>query len=203
VKERAENGDAGKSMRLKFAPPAGGEQWTWVEFEDKGRFYAVEKLFPYVKAELGKRKQETNAKWTAFITSMNKQGEAANKLLETAKAIIKSDPPPLEPLRNSRNNLAQAIKDKVNDAIVSSCLEILQQSEAISSLGDSYDQLKANDAYLRLLEEYKKTIEASRAARMDYVKSVENYNVSLVHLPFSLAAYGFQFTKIEPNIAAE
>src|SRR5262245_33664943 len=52
MKERAESGDAGKSIRLKFAPPASGEQqWTWVEFEDKGRFYAVEKLFPYAKAE--------------------------------------------------------------------------------------------------------------------------------------------------------
>lgn len=203
VKERAENGDAGKSMHLKFAPPASGEQWTWVEFEDKGRFYAVEKLFPYVKEELGKRRQDTEAKWTAFITSVNKQGEAANRLLDTAKAIIKSDPPPLEPLKNSRNTLAQAIKDKEKDTIVSSCLEILQQSEAISSLGDSYNELKANDAYLRLLEEYKKTIGVSQTARKDYVKNIESYNDSLVHLPFSLVAYGFQFTKIEPNIAAE
>ncbi|MBO0723209.1 MAG: LemA family protein [Blastocatellia bacterium] len=203
VKERTENGDAGKSMRLKFAPPASGEQWTWVEFEDKGRFYAVEKLFPYVKDELGKRRQETDARWTALISSINKQGEAANKMLETAKSIIKSDPPPLEPLKNSRNALAQAIKDKEKDTIVSSCLEILQQSEAISSLGDSYSELKANDAYLRLFEEYKKTIEASQTARKDYVQSIVSYNDSLVHLPFSLAAYGFQFTKIEPNIAAE
>src|SRR5262245_13131045 len=39
VKEKVEsNGSTpSKSIRLKFAPPASGEEWTWVEFEDKGR----------------------------------------------------------------------------------------------------------------------------------------------------------------------
>jgi LemA protein len=205
VKERtpSEGSTPSKPIRLKFAPPASGDQWTWVEFEDKGRFYAVEKLFPYVKDELGKRRQLTDTKWTAFIASIIKQGEAANKLLETAKVIIKTDPPQLEALKNNRSTLIQAIKDKEKDVVVNACLELSQQSESIISLGDTYGELKASDAYLRLLEEYKKSVEASKVARKDYVKSVETYNESLVRLPFALAAYGLQFTKIEPNITVE
>jgi hypothetical protein len=205
VKERAlpEGSTPSKPIRLKFAPPASGDQWTWVEFEDKGRFYAVEKLFPYVKDELGKRRQLTDTKWTAFIASIIKQGEAANKLLETAKVIIKTDPPQLEALKNNRSTLIQAIKDKEKDVVVNACLELSQQSESIIPLGDTYSQLKANDAYLRLLEEYKKSINASKVARKEYVQSVEAYNESLVRLPLALAAYGLQFTKIEPNITAE
>jgi LemA protein len=205
VKERtpSEGSTPSRPVRLKFAPPASGDQWTWVEFEDRGKFYAVEKLFPYVKNELGKRRQLTDAKWGAFIASIVKQGEAANKLLETAKSIIKSDPPQLEALKNSRKTLAQALKDNEKDVVVSACLELSQQSESIVSLGDTYSELKANDAYLRLLEEYKKTVDASKTARRDYVQSVEAYNESLVRLPFALAAYGLQFTKIEPNITVE
>jgi LemA protein len=205
VQERtpSEGSTPSKPIRLKFAPPASGDQWTWVEFEDKGRFYAAEKLFPYVKDELGRRRQLTDAKWGAFIGSIVKQGEAANKVLETAKVVTKNDPPQLEALRNNRNTLIQALKDNEKEVIVNSCLELSQQSESIISLGDTYSELKANDAYLRLLEEYKKTVEASKVARKDYVRSIETYNESLVRLPFSLVAYGLQFTKIEPNITVE
>jgi hypothetical protein len=205
VKERtpSEGSAPSKSIRLKFTPPASGDQWTWVEFEDKGRFYAVEKLFPYVKDELGKRRQLTDAKWAAFLASVIKQGEAANKLLETAKSIIKNDPPQLAALKDTRNTLTQAIKDNEKDAIVNACLELSQQSESITTLGDTYNELKANDAYLRLLEEYKKSVGTSKTARKDYVVSVEAYNESLVRLPIALAAYGLQFTKIEPNITPE
>jgi LemA protein len=205
VKERVESdgSTANKSIRLKFTPPASGDQWTWVEFEDKGRFYAVEKLFPVVKSELGRRRQLTEAKWGAFTASILKQGETAGRLLDTAKAIIKSDPPQLEALKNTRTTLTQAIKDNDKDLVVNSCLEILQQSQSIASLSDSYGELKANDAFSRLLEEYKKSIEASNTARKEYVASVETYNESLVRLPHALAAYGLQFTKIEPNISIE
>lgn len=205
IKEKVETKDStpGKSLRLKFAPPASGEEWTWVEFEDKGRFYTVDKLLPVAKSELGNRKKETDAKWTAFVAAIGKQGETAAKLLETAKAFTKNDPPQLEALKNSRNTLTQALKDNEKEVIASSCLEISQQSESISSLGDSFADLKANDAYLRLLEEYKKTIEAANTARKNYVQSVEIYNDSLARLPYALVAYGLRFTKIEPMITAE
>jgi len=205
VKEKTESNDSNpsKSIRLKFTPPATGTEWTWVEFEDKGRFYAVEKLLPVAKSELNSRKQATDTKWLAFISSIGKQGDAATKVLETAKSVIKSAPPQLEALKNIRKTLVQAITDNEKDVIVSSCLELSQQSESITTLGDSFAELKANDAYLRLLDEYKKTIEASITARKDYVQSVEAYNDSLVHLPYALVAYGLRFTRIEPNITAE
>src|SRR4030095_3065409 len=98
VKERAPSSAAftNKSIRLIFAPPAAGdkdEKWTWEQFEDNRKFYAVDKLFPYAQTELGKRKQTTTAGWTGFIGAVNKQAEAAIKALETAKAILKNDPP--------------------------------------------------------------------------------------------------------------
>ena len=72
IKERAPSdaAQAGKSIRLVFAPPAAGdteEKWTWEQFENNRRLYPVDKLFPYAKDELGKRKQATVAGWNALV----------------------------------------------------------------------------------------------------------------------------------------
>jgi LemA protein len=202
VKETAQS-DAPKSIRLKFTPPAQGDQWTWAEFEENRRFYPVDRLFPYAKEEIGKRKQQADAKWITFLDSINKQGEAANKALDTAKAVTKNDPPMLATISNIRKTLIQARQDNDKDALVSAYRELAQQAEPVTALGDTYPDLKANDAYLRLLEEYKNSINQTDAARKEYVKAVETYNDILQRLPFALVAYGLQFSKIEPNISEE
>lgn len=206
VRERTPSSAAytNKSTRLRFAPPpAGGRDWTWVEFEENRKFYPVDKLFPYVKDELGRRRQMATVKWQAFVSSFNKQAEAGGKSLETAKAVIKADPPPMAPLMNIKLNLMQAMKDNDKDALISAYNEISQLAEQILGLGETYADLKANDAYLRLIDEYKASIAATGAARKDYVQTVQAYNESLLRLPFCLVAYGLQFTKIEANITAE
>ena len=205
VKERAPSSAAytNKSTRLRFAPPPSGNQWTWIEFEENRKFYPVDKLFPYTKDELGKRRQLAVTKWQAFVATIGKQGEAAGKALETARAVTKADLPPLSALMNIKGNLNQAVKDSDKDGLIGVYNELTQLSEQILGLGDTYSDLKANDAYLRLIDDYKANITATNAARKDYVQNVLSYNESLLRLPFCLVAYGLQFTKIEPNISAE
>jgi LemA protein len=205
IKERTPSSAAytNKSTRLVFTPPTEGDKWTWESFEENRRFYPVEKLFPYAKDELTKRQQLTNAKWTALLAAINKQGEAANKTLDTAKAILKGDPPPLIAIVTARKNLAEAAKENNLENILIAYGELAQQTEAVTTLGDNYPDLKANDAYLRLLEEFKNTVNVTKAARRDYLQSVDAYNEVLLRLPFTLVAYGLQFTKIEPKLPAE
>lgn len=205
VKERSLSDDAraGKSIRLVFAPPAADdkeEKWTWEQFEDNRRFYPVDKLFPYTKDELGKRKQATIAGWAAFIAAINKQVESAGRTLETAKAILKADPPPLAGMKGVREALAEATKENRTDDILNSYRELNQQTEPIAALGDTYTDLKANDAYLRLIDEFKKSVEATNTARKNYLQAVTVYNEAILRLPFSLVAYGLEFHKIEANI---
>ena len=195
--------DAPKSIRLKFTPPPEGHQWTWVEFEENRRFYPVDKLFPYAKDEISKRKQRVETWWTQILDWIGKQGEAANKVLDTAKAVTKNDPPMLATIVNIRKNLNQAKQDNDKDGMINAYRELEKQAEPVTALGDTYPDLKANDAYLRLLEEYKNSIEQTGAARKEYVKAVKNYNEILQRLPFGLVAYGLQFTKMEPLISEE
>ncbi|MGH9840583.1 MAG: LemA family protein [Blastocatellia bacterium] len=192
-----------KSTRLIFAPPPTGDKWTWEQFEENRKFYAVDKLFPYAKDELGKRRQMTAAKWGAFIAAINKQAEAAQKALETAKSVLKADPPPMAAFVATRKALAEASKENKTEETLNAYRELQQQTDAVTGLGDAYADLKANDAYLRLIEEFKNSVNVTNAARRDYVQSVAAYNESLVRLPFALVAYGLQFTKIEANIQVE
>src|SRR5262245_37105665 len=205
VKERAPSNasSTNKSVRLMFAPPATGDKWLWEQFEENRKFYPVDKLFPYAKDELGKRRAQTTAKWGAFITAVNKQAESAQKSLETAKAILKTDPPPLAALIAARTALTEASKENKTEEFLNAYRTLQQQNEAVQALGDTYTDLKANDAYLRLVEEFKNSINVTAAARRDYVQSVAVFNEALVRLPFALVAYGLQFTKIDANIEAE
>jgi LemA protein len=208
VKERAPSSAAytNKSTRLLFAPPAPDdkqEKWGWDQFEENRKFYPVDKLFPYAKDELNKRKQMTVAGWNAFLAALGKQGEAGGKALETAMAVLKAEPPPLAGVKSARAALAEAMKENKTEDILNAYKDLNQQTEPITALGDAYPDLKANDAYLRLVEEFKNSINMTNAARKNYVQSVAAYNEAITRLPFALVAYGLQFNKIEPNITEE
>jgi LemA protein len=208
VKERTPSSAAytNKSTRLIFAPPAAGDRnqrWIWEQFEENRKFYPVDKLFPYAKDELGKRKQATVATWNAFLGAVNKQGEAASKALETAMAILKAEPQPLANVKSARAALAEAMKENKTEDILNACRELGQQTEAITTLGDTYTDLKANDAYLRLIDEFKNSINVTNAARKNYAQSVAAYNEAILRLPFALVAYGLEFHRIEANISEE
>jgi hypothetical protein len=208
VKERplSDEARAGKSIRLIFAPPAAGdkeEKWTWETFEDNRKFYPVDKLFPYAKDELDKRKQATVASWNEFIAAISKQGEAAIKTLETAKAVLKADPAPLAGVKTVRNAIAEAMKGNNTEGILNAYRELNQQVEPVATLSDTHTDLKANDAYLRLVDEFKKSVEATNAARKNYLQRVAAYNEAIQRLPFSLVATGLEFQKIEANISED
>lgn len=189
------------SMRLMLAP-AGEDKWTWEQFENSRRFYTTDKIFSYANGELNKRKQNTAAKWANFAAATGKQIESAIKALETAKAVLKADPTLLAPFMNSRAALAEAVKNNDADAVVSVYRDVVANSEGLPTLADSYDALKANDAYLRLVDEFKAAVNSTTAMRRDYVEAVKQYNESLLRLPLALVAYGLEFQPMEPKIEA-
>ena len=120
VKELAESNAraTNKSIRLVFAPAAEKGKWNWVEFEENRRLYPVERLFPYADSQLEKVKKEEEVAWKAHLDSMPAELDAAIKVLETAKAVLKADPPPLAPVMQARVMLTEARKGIEVDPIL-------------------------------------------------------------------------------------
>ncbi|NDD63739.1 MAG: hypothetical protein EBZ36_07150 [Acidobacteria bacterium] len=208
VRERTPSSSSftNKSTRMRFSPPVVGaslRDWNWVDFEENRKFYPIDKLFPYVKDELTRRKQATAASWKTFIQLIDKQREAGFRAVETAKAVIKSEPPVMANLITLKAGYETAVSDGGTEAIGSYYREVQAQIEAVNGLAETYGDLKANDAYLRLIDGYNESIKTTTAARKDYLQKVEAYNEALLRLPFTLVAYGLGFTKLEAGITDE
>ena len=205
IKELAQsnNRSTNKSIRTVFAPAAEAGKWTWEQFEDNRKLYPVERLFPYTKERLTGRKQSTVTTWNKYLESMTAEGEAAGKLLDTAKVILKNDPPPTNPVKIARAALEEAKKGTEVEPIINAHRELETAIEPVVELGETFPDLKANDAYLRLLEILKGTRTQHLAAKKAYLDSVFVYNDEISRLPFSLVAHGMEFTKVEPKIPSE
>lgn len=192
-----------KSIRLVFIPASEPGKWTWESFEDNRRLYPVERLFPYSKERLDRARQATVETWNKYLESMTLEGEAANRVLETTKVLIKADPPPLNPVTAARKALEEAKKGTEVEPILNAFRDLETAIEPVVALGDTYPDLKANDAYLRLQEDLKRVRDLHAAAKKAYTDSVFAYNDEICRLPFSLVAYGLEHTKIEAKIQPE
>ena len=201
VQERAPSNAAytQKATRIKLAPFE-KDKWAWEEFEEAKRFYPVEKIFPYTQNDLNKKKQAIAAKWANLAMSINRQCDAGIKTLETAKAVIKADPPQMATWQGFRTALNEALKNNDQDGLLYAYRDIASNSDGIAALGDNYPDLKANDAYLRLVEEFKAAVNGTAGGRRDYIETVKVFNDTLVRLPFALVAAGMDFQRVDAKV---
>jgi LemA protein len=207
VKEKAPSSAAFQQKAIKVTFIVAGDKWRWDSFEDRGKFYPVEKLFPVAKGELGRHRQAVEMAWARVLETMNKQGEAAMKVLETAKAIIKAEPTAMVPVASARKSLAEAVaraKESGDmEPVRSAFRELTMAVEPVATLGEQFPDLKANDAWLRLHEEFSAVQKSLPTVRKNYLDAVAAYNEILKRLPYGLVAYGLGFVKLETQIEAE
>lgn len=205
VKEKSESNprSTNKSIKLTFLPSGEKNKWKWESFEDNRKLYEVEKLFPYAKERLDKGREQTNQRWEALLVSVFKVGEAATKVLETAKAVLKKDMPATATILKWRVAFAEAAKEGSTETLAEAQGQLDAVVEEIPKLGEENAELKANDAYLRLIEELKTAQTEVRMMRKLYIDSVNGYNDDLQRLPFSLVAYGMEYTRLEPKMRPE
>lgn len=204
VKEKtpATTVNVNREIPLVFAAQPDGT-YKWEQFKNDARFYPVERLFPYAKDFLTNSRNGVGTVYKKYLTTLTAEGEAAFKVLDTAKAIIKKDPEPLAALKTAREALKKAIEANDTDALKQAYKDMNQAIEPIAKLPDDFPDLKANDAYLRLAEGLETLKKQVKAAREEYVNSVNLYNDRILRLPFTLTAFGTGFTKMDLQIELE
>lgn len=204
VKEKApaSSSSVNKEIPLIFAAQPDGT-WKWEQFKNDSKFYPIDKLFPYSKDFLTRSRDGVGVSWKKYLDSLTAEGEAAFKVLDTAKAVIKKDPEPLAAVKTAREALKKAREANDVDALKAAYKDLTQAVEPIAKLTDDFPDLKTNDAYLRLNEALENAKKQVKAAREDYLNNVNLYNDRILRLPFTLTAFGFGFTKMEPQIELE
>lgn len=204
VKEKAPSTSASvnKEIPLMFALQPDGT-WKWEQFKNDAKFYPLDKLYPYAKDYLTRSRDGVNVGWKKYLAAMTAQGEAAFKALDTAKAIIKKDPEPLAAVNTARETVKKAIESGDVDSLKTAYKELTKAVEPIAKLTDEFPDLKTNDAYVRLAEAVETAKKNLQAARSEYLNGVNQYNDRILRLPFTLVAFGFGFTKMEPQIEVE
>jgi LemA protein len=204
VKEKAPSSSTSvnKEIPLMFAAQP-DSSWKWEQFKNDAKFYPLERLYPYAKDYLTRSRDGVGASWKKYLAAMTAQGEAAFKALDTAKALIKKDPEPLAGVNTARESLKKAIESGDVDALKAAHRDLSQAVEPLAKLTDEFPDLKTNDAYLRLAEAVEATKKQLKAARDEYVNSVNQYNDRILRLPFTLVAFGFGFVKMEPQVEVE
>lgn len=199
VKERAAAGAPSLNREIKLVfVPVGENKWAWESFENDRKTYPIERLFPYIKNTLTSQQRAIQDNWNKILDTFSKKSEAATKVLDTAKAVIKQDPPQLAAVTQAKAAFAKARESGDNKEINEKGRALDEAIQSIANLPDTYQDLKANDAYLRLNDELKKTEENLKKALEDYAKSVASYNDTLQRIPYALGAYGMGFLKMEP-----
>lgn len=204
VKEKAPStaSSVNKEIPLMFAAQPDGA-YKWEQFKNDSKFYPLEKLFPYAKDYLTRSRDGVAANWKGYLAAMTAQGEAAFKTLDTAKAIIKKDPEALAAVNLAREAVKKAIESGDVDTIKYAYKDLIRAIEPISRLTEEFPDLKANDVYVRQAEANEAAKRNLKAARDSYLNGVNLYNDRILRLPFTLVAFGFGFTKIEPQVEIE
>lgn len=204
VKEKTPSTSASvnREIPLVFAAQPDGT-WKWEQFKNDTKFYPLEKLYPYAKDYLTRSRDGVGTTWKKYLAAMTAQGEAAFKALDTAKAILKKDPEPLAAVNAAREAVKKALESSDLDAIKAAQKELDQATEPISKLTDEFPDLKTNDVYVRQAEAVETAKKQLKAARNEYLNGIKQYNDRIVRLPFTLVAFGFGFTKMEPQVDVE
>ncbi len=204
IKEKAESNSLAqnKAIQLVFALQP-DNSWKWEQFKNDSKFYPVEKLFPYAKDELGRRRGAVDMVWKQFLQAMQVEGEAAFKLLDTVKAIIKKEPEALAGVNAAREAIKKAVESGDADAIKSALKDLNTAVEPMTKLMDDFPDLKGNDAFLRLNEGFENTKKNLVATKKNYFAGIEIFNDKIQRLPFALTAFGFGFVKLQPQLDVE
>ena len=150
---------------------------------------------------LATKKQDVNGKFAAIDSQYKRRADLIPQLVETVKGSANFEKSTLEAVVNARASVGKVTPP----ADVTSDPEAMRRYlDAQNQLGgalsrllvvaEQYPDLKASQAFLSLQDQVEGTENRINAARIDYVKSVQDYNTKTAVFPGKLVAgmFGFQ-----------
>jgi len=153
--------------------------------------------------------EQTKAAWSEVLNQYQRRADLVPNLVETVKAFAKQEMDVLTRVTEARSRVGsiQATPELVNNP---EAFQRFQQAQgeltsALSRLlvvAENYPQLKSDANFRDLQAQLEGTENRIAVARNRYIKSVEQYNVTVRQFPANLTAMAFGY-KPKANFTVE
>ena len=146
-------------------------------------------------------KQETiTAKWAQVENQLQRRNDLIPNLVKTVKGYAAHEKTVLEDITNARSQWAKAssIEEKVKSAG-----EVDRALGRLLLITENYPNLKADQAYLKLMDELSGAENRISVERMRYNDAVKDYNVTVRMFPGNIVAGMFGYRVATEYFKAE
>ncbi len=153
--------------------------------------------------------EQTKSSWSEVVNQYQRRADLIPNLVNTVKGFAAQEKDVLLGVTNARARVGsiQATPELVNDPAAFAKFQAAQGelSSALSRLlvvSENYPQLKSDANFRDLQAQLEGTENRIAVARNRYIKSVQDYNVTVRSFPSNLMAMAFGF-KTKPNFTVE
>ena len=158
---------------------------------------------------LQRNDEQINAAWSEVLNQYQRRADLVPNLVNVVKGYAAHEREVLTQVTEARARVGQiqATPELVNDAQAFARFQAAQRemSSALSRLllvAENYPQLKADANFRDLQAQLEGTENRIAVARNRYIKSVQDYNVTVRSFPSNLTAMLFGF-KTKPNFSVD
>ena len=153
--------------------------------------------------------EQVKASWSEVVNQYQRRADLVPNLVNTVKGEAKFEQDTLTKVIEARAQATsiQATPELVNDPVA---FQKFQQAQSqltgalsrLMAVSENYPNLKANQAFRDLQAQLEGTENRITVARNRYIKSVQDYNVTVRSFPSNLTAMVFGYRE-KPNFAVE
>src|SRR5437763_7476226 len=153
--------------------------------------------------------EQVKSSWSEVVHQYQRHADQAPNLVNSVKGIAQQEKDVLLGVTNARAKVGsiQATPDVLNDPAAFQKFQAAQGelSSALSRLlvvTESYPQLKSDALFRDLMSQAEGTENRITVARNRYIKTVQDYNVTIRAFPTNLTAMAFGY-KEKPNFTVD
>ena len=153
--------------------------------------------------------EQVKASWSEVVNQYQRRADLVPNLVNTVKGEAKFEQDTLTKVIEARAQATsiQATPELVNDPVA---FQKFQQAQSqltgalsrLMAVSENYPNLKANQAFRDLQAQLEGTENRITVARNRYIKSVQDYNVTVRSFPSNLTAIVFGYRE-RPNFAVD
>lgn len=143
-------------------------------------------------------REQVNEKWAQVETQLQRRADLIPNLVNTVKGYAAHEKEIFESVSEARARLLGA---KTREEEIEGNRELEGALGRLLAVVENYPELKANETFLRLMDELAGTENRINVSRMRYNESVKTYNATIKRFPANIVASWFRFQQ-EPYFKA-